>query len=99
MLVEIDRETAEPMQKLRKMISQGYKKVTKKVGFQRSNALKKALSMVKNYVAGLITQFLRRDSRNLADLELPRESGGVSKNRILGVCSVSEQLLSDSFDC
>ena len=80
------------------MISQGYKKDNKEVGSQLSNALKKALSMVKIYMAGLIIQFVRRESQNLVDLELPRESGGVSKNRLLGLRYVSEQLLSDSFD-
>ena len=55
--------TAELLRKLRKMMFQGYKNDSKKVGFQQGNALKKALSMVKIYMAGLIIQIVRRESQ------------------------------------
>jgi hypothetical protein len=77
--------TAEPQQKLRKMISQGFKKDIKKAGFQQSHALKKALSEAKKVMAGQFIQFVRWESQQLLDVELSSESGGVSKNRTLEI--------------
>jgi hypothetical protein len=82
--------TAESLQKLGNMISQGFKKDIKKAGFQQSHALKKAVSVAKKVKAGQFIQFVRWESHTLLDVKLSRESGGVSKNRTVEIAEFQD---------
>ena len=74
----------------RNMTSQGYRKVVKEVCFHHIHAFKKAVSVVKKYMAGQFIYFVRWESQKLVHLELSRENGVVYKNRAIEIAMLKK---------